>query len=127
MKIEATRAKILAVCCMRIAIANNMSSMGLVTKAINAVKKTNKKGFSTCDNCTKCHTPGRYNYPAKDSTSHTCQKTGHWKKKFKKTVSGAKKLKPQPQSQCHAGGRRGVNEVRVSEGDPAFDEVTIHV
>ena len=57
MKIEATRAKILAVCCMHIAIANNMSSMGLVTKATNAVKKTNKKGFFTCGNCTKCHAP----------------------------------------------------------------------
>ena len=67
MKIEATRAKMLAVCCMHIAIANNMSSMGLVTKAINAVKKTNEKGFFTCGNCTKCHAPGRYNYPAKDS------------------------------------------------------------
>ena len=70
MKLEATRAKILVVCCMHIAIANNMSSMGLVTKAINAVKKTNKKGFFTCGNCTKCHAPGRENYPAKDSSCH---------------------------------------------------------
>ena len=100
MKIEATRAKMLAVCCMHIAIANNMSSVGLVTKVINAVKKTNKKGFFTCGNCTKCHTPGRDNYLVKDSTSHACQKTGHWKQKSKKTTPGAWKPKSQPQSQC---------------------------
>ena len=36
---------------------------------------------------------------------------------------GARKPKPQPQSQCHAGGRRGADEVGVSERDPAFDEL----
>ena len=39
MKIKATTAEMLAVCCTHIAIADNMSSMGLSTKAINAVRR----------------------------------------------------------------------------------------
>ena len=62
MKIEATTAEMLAVCHTHIAIADNMSSMGLSTKAISAVQKMTKKPSthsSPCGNCTKCHTPGR--------------------------------------------------------------------
>ena len=62
MKIEATTAEMLAVCCTHIAIADNMSSMGLSTKAVSAVQKTMKKSSThstPCGNCTKCHTPGR--------------------------------------------------------------------
>ena len=43
MKIEATTAEMLAVCRTHIAIADNMSSMGLSTKAVSAVQKTMKK------------------------------------------------------------------------------------
>ena len=101
-------AKILAVCCMYISIANNMSSMGLLTKTVNAVQNTTKKSFTrsqffACGNCTKCHAPDRDNCPAKDSTCYACQKTGHWKQKCKKS-----------------------NEVGVLEGVPTFDEVMIH-
>ena len=39
MKIEATTAEMLAVCHTQIAIADNMSSMGLSTKAVSAVQK----------------------------------------------------------------------------------------
>ena len=61
MKIEATTAEMLAVCRTHIAITDNMSSMGLSTKAISAVQKTIKKVSShsnPCGNCTKCHTQG---------------------------------------------------------------------
>ena len=80
MKIEATTAEMLAVCRTHIAIADNMSSMGLSTKAISAVQKTMKKSSThsaPCGNCTKRHTPRREHYPAKDSTCHSCQKIGH--------------------------------------------------
>ena len=56
MKIEATTAEMLAVCCMHIAIADNMSSMSLSTKAVSAVQKMTKKTSShgnPCGNCTK--------------------------------------------------------------------------
>ena len=43
MKIEATTAEMLAVCHMHIAITDNMSSMGLSTKVVNAVQKIMKK------------------------------------------------------------------------------------
>ena len=69
MKIKATTAEMLAVCCTHIAITDNMSSMGLPTKAISAVQKTMKKASShgnPCGNCTKCHTPGREHCPAKE-------------------------------------------------------------
>ena len=46
MKIEATTAEMLAVCHTHIAIADNMSSMGLSTKAISAVQKMMKKASS---------------------------------------------------------------------------------
>ena len=62
MKIEATTAEMLAVCCTHIAITDNMSSMGLLTKAVSAVQKMTKKASShgnPCGNCTKRHTPGR--------------------------------------------------------------------
>ena len=39
MKIEATTAEMLAVCHTHIAIADNMSSMGLSTKTVSAVQK----------------------------------------------------------------------------------------
>ena len=60
MKIEATTAEMLAVCHTHIAIADNMSSMGLSTKAVSAVQKMTKKASShgnPCGNCTKHHTP----------------------------------------------------------------------
>ena len=56
MKIEATTAEMLAVCRTHIAIADNMSSMGLSTKAVSAVQKMTKKASShgnPCGNCTK--------------------------------------------------------------------------
>ena len=78
MKIKATTAKILAVCCTHIAIADNMSSMGLSTKAVSVVQKMTKKASShsnLCDNYTKHHTPGREHCPAKDSTYHSCRRS----------------------------------------------------
>ena len=125
MKIEATTAEMLAVCRMHIAITDNMSSMGLSTKAVHAVQKTMKKSTthgSSCGNCTKCHTPGREHCPAKDSTCHSCQKFGHWKQKCRKSnkAKDAHK-KPKPQPQWIHGGRK-----RAAEGDSAFDEVMIH-
>ena len=89
-------------------------------------KKASSHGNS-CGNCTKHHTPGREHCPAKDSTCHSCQKIGHWKQKCRKSnkAKDAHK-KPKPQPQQRHGGRRRADEVGVSEGDPAFDEVTIH-
>ena len=103
MKIEATTAEMLAMCRTHIAIADNMSSMGLSTKAISAVQKTMKKASShgnPCGNCTKRHTPGREHCPAKDSTCHSCQKIGHWKQKCRKSNKAKdahKKPKSHPQ------------------------------
>ena len=121
MKIEATTAEMLAVCHTHIAIADNMNSMGLSTKAISAVQRMMKK-LSThstpCGNCTKHHTPGREHCLAKDSTCHSCQEIGHWKQKCRKSNKAKdahKRPKSQPQWQ-HG----------VLEGDPAFDEVMIH-
>ena len=130
MKIELTTAEMLAVCCMHMAIADNMSSMGLSTKAISAVQKTMKKSSTHSTpygNCTKCHTPGREHYPAKDSTCHSCQEIGHWKHKCRKS-NKAKDThkKPKSQPQWRHGGRKRADEVGVLEGDPAFDEVMIH-
>ena len=130
MKIEATTAEMLAVCCTHITITDNMSSMGLSTKAVSAVQKMMKKASShsnPCGNCTKCHTPGREHCPAKDSTCHSCLKLVHWKQKCRKSnkAKDAHK-KPKSQSQCRHGGRRRADEVGVLEGDPAFDEVMIH-
>ena len=88
MKIEATTAEMLAVCHTHITIADNMSSMGLSTKAVSAVQKMTKKASShsnPCGNCTKCHTPGREHCLAKDSTCHSCQKIGDWKQKCRKS------------------------------------------
>ena len=103
MKIEATTAEMLAVCHTHIAIADNMSSMGLSTKAVSAVQKMTKKASShgnPCGNCTKHHTPGREHCPAKDSTCYSCQRIGHWKQKCRKSNKAKdahKKPKSQPQ------------------------------
>ena len=118
----------LAVCCMHITIADNMNSIGLSTKAISAVQKMMKKSHSTpCSNCLKCHTPGREHCPAKDSTCHSYQKIGHWKQKCRKSNKGKDAhKKPKSQPQWWHGGRKRADEVGVSEGDPAFDEIMIH-
>ena len=65
MKIDATTAEMLAVCQTHIAIADNMSLMGLANKAIGTVQKMKKPQShgSTCGNCTKHHTPGREHCP----------------------------------------------------------------
>ena len=47
MKIEATTAEMLAVCRTHITIADNMSSMGLSTKAVSAVQKMTKETTHT--------------------------------------------------------------------------------
>ena len=77
MKIEVTTAEILAVCQMHLAIAANVSSMGLATKTISTVQKSVKKQVihgSPYSNCMKCHTLGREHCPGKDSTCQACQK-----------------------------------------------------
>ena len=130
MKIEATTAEMLAVFRTHIAITDNMSSMDLSTKAVSAVQKTMKKSSThstPCGNCTKHHTPGREHCPAKDSTCHSCQKIGHWKQKCRKSTKAIDAhKKPKSQHQWWHGGRRRADEVGVSEGDPASDEVMIH-
>ena len=100
MKIEAMNAKMLAVCRTHLAIADNMSSMGLVTKAIGTVQKMKKPQAhgSPCSNCTKCYTPGREHYPVKNSTCHACQNVGHWKQKCRKS-NKAKDSNKKPKSQ----------------------------
>ena len=55
MKIEATTAEMLAVCRTHIAIADNMSSMGLSTKAISAVQKTMKQSSTHSTPCGQLH------------------------------------------------------------------------
>ena len=129
MKIEATTAEMLAVCRMHIAIADNLSSMGLATKAIGTVQKVKKPQShgSPCGNCTKRHTPGREHCPAKDSSCHACQNVGHWKQKCRKS-NKAKDSNMKLKSQVHRrlGGRKRADEVGVSDGDPTFDEITIH-
>ena len=73
------------------------------------------------------HCQGESTVPAKNSTCHSCQKIGHWKHKCRKSnkAKDAHK-KPKSQLQRRHGGRRRADEVGVSEGDPAFDEVMIH-
>ena len=99
MKIKATTAEMLAVCCTHIAIADNMSSMDLSTKSVSAIQNKSSTHNTPCGNCTKHHTPGREHCPAKDSTCHSCQKISHWKQKCRKsnkTKDAHKKPKSQP-------------------------------
>ena len=82
MKIKATTDEMLAVCHIHMTIADNMSSVGLSTKAVSTVQKIMKKSSTHSNsygNCTKCNTPRREHCPVKDSTCHSCQKIGHWK------------------------------------------------
>ena len=90
MDIEATAAKMLAVYHTHIVIANNMSSMGLAAKAINAIQKTTKKPF-TCGNCTKCHTPSKGLHLSQMSEDWTLEAE---MQESKKTAPGAKKPSP---------------------------------
>ena len=48
MKIEATTAEMLAVCHTHIAIADNMSSMGLSTKSVSAIQKKSSTHSTPC-------------------------------------------------------------------------------
>ena len=128
MKMEATTAEMLATCRTHIAIADNMSSMGLATKTVNAIQKVPKK--SQCGNCTKPHAPGRQHCPAKDSTCHCCHKVGHWRikcRKSKRTGTGSKKTpNPQQPPRHRLGGKKKVDKVGVSEGDPHYDKISIN-
>ena len=129
MKIEATTAEMLAVCCTPITIADNMSSMGLSTKAVSAVQKMTKKVSShsnPCANCTKRHTPGREHCPAKDSATLARRSVTRSRSAGSLTRPRMPTRNPKSQSQCRHGGRRRADEVGVSEGDPSFDEVMIH-
>ena len=54
---------------MHFVIADNMSSMDLETKAVNAIQKITKKLF-TCGSCTGHHTPGRDKCQAEHSICH---------------------------------------------------------
>ena len=104
--------------------------MGPSTIAVSAVQKMMKKSAihgSPCGSYTKCHTSGRNHCLAKDSTCHSCQKIGQWKQKCRNS-NKAKDVhkKPKSQPQCWHGGRKMADEVGVSEGDPAFDEIMIH-
>ena len=126
MKIEATTAEMLAVCCTHIAIADNMSSMALPTKAVSAVQKMTKKASShsnPCGNCTKCHTPWRKHCLAKDSTCHSCQKIGHWKQKCRKS-SKAKDAHKKSKSHQH-GGRRRTDEVADQKRPEYLKQITL--
>ena len=127
MKMEATTAEMLATCCTHIAIADNTSSMGLATKTVNAIQKVPKK--SQCGDCTKPHAPGRQHCPAKDSTCTYCRKVGHWRvkcRKSKRTAPGSMKTpNPQQPPRHRLGGKKKVDEVGVSEGDPHYDEISI--
>ena len=131
MKIEATTAEMFVVYHTHIAINRQHVFNGPINKkAVSAVQKMMKKASShgnPCGNCTKHHTPGREQGPAKDSTCHSCQKISHWKQKCRKSnkAKDAHK-KPKSQTQHQYGGRERADEVGVSEGGPAFDEVMIH-
>ena len=88
MKTKATTTEMLAVCCMHIAVADNMCSMGLTAKTTSTVQNSVKKQptlGSPCGNCTKHHTLEREHCPTKDSTCHACQKIGPWKRKCRKS------------------------------------------
>ena len=128
MKMKATTAEMLATCRTHIAIADNMSSMGLATKTVNAIQKVPKK--SECGNCTKSHAPGQQHCPAKDSTCNYCHRVGHWRikcRKSKRTAPGSKKTHNPQQSPHHRpGGKKKADEVGVSEGDPHYDEISIN-
>ena len=127
MKMEATTAEMLATCRTHIAIADNMSSMGLATKTVNAVQKVPKK--TQCGNCTKPHAPGQQHCPAKDSTCNYCRKVGHWRikcRKSKRTAPGSKKTPNTQQPPRHRpGGKKKADEIGVSEGDPHYDKISI--
>ena len=129
MKIEATTAEMLAESRMHIAIADNMSSMGLATKAIGTVQKMKKPQThgSPCGNRTKHHTPGREHCPVKYSTCCAYQNVRHWKQKCRKS-NKAKDSNKKAKSQFHhqPRGKKKADEVGVLDGDPAFDEITIH-
>ena len=127
MKMEATTAEMLATCCTHIAIADNIPSMGLATKTVNAIQKVPRK--TQCGNCTKPHAPGRQHCPAKDSTCNYCHKVGHWRtkcRKSKRMAPGSKKT-PNLQQPPHyrLGGKKKADEISVSEGDPHYDKISI--
>ena len=106
-----------------------MWSMGLAVKAIGTVQKMKKPQShgSPCSNCTKRHPPGREHCPAKDFTCHACQNVGHWKQKCRKSNKAKdSNKKPKQQFRRRPGGRKKADEVGVSDGDPTFDEITIH-
>ena len=128
MKMEAITAEMLATCHTHITIADNMLSMGLATKTVNAIQKVPKK--SQCGNCTKPHAPGWQHCPAKDSMCHSCQRVGHWRvkcRKSKRTAPGSKKTpNPQQLPRHRPGGKKKVDEVGVSEGHPHYDEISIN-
>ena len=113
MKIDATTSQMLETCQTHIAIADNMSSMGLSAnspKSVNTIQKHPKswqqkhtKSQHECGNCTKKHPLGRASCPAKDSPCNGCSKKGHWQPQCCSSQKTAGSPVKKDQHKCHHG------------------------